>query len=330
MKETTFYLGEGELTDRPPTSESRADTYEYNPIVGLMGGPWYGHPNFVMAGDQRKEDALSVYYDSQPLKNDMEILGWPHAKLFISSTADVAFFVVRLEDVAPDGTSALVTKGVLNATRRENVQTVKPMVPGEIYGLDIQLDAASWIFEKGHKIRTAVCSSDFPDVWPSPKEAFNTIYRDTKHPSKIFLPSLPKQSPELPKPNFLPPPGYPVTAETKQLAREWKIMEDIYDKRVKVYAYKKTQTRPLDGIATINLESINEGVASTVKPWDVSFTSTDIKRIERSDMTVEAKQTAVIKSTKTEFHQVIDLQVTFNGLPHLNRKWMMSVPRNYL
>jgi putative CocE/NonD family hydrolase len=330
MKETTLYLGDEKLTDSPPTLSNQSDIYEYNPIVGLMGGPWYGYPNFVMAGDQRIDDALSICYDSQPLQNDVEILGWPQAKLYVSSTADVAFFVVRLEDLAPDGTSTLVTKGILNATRRESVQTVKPMVPGEIYGLEIQLDAASWIFEKGHKIRIAVCSSDFPDIWPSPKEAINTIYRETKHPSKITLPTLPKQRPELPKPDFQPPPRYPVTAEINHLGRVWKITEDIYDNKVKVYAYKKTRIKPLDGIATLETESVNEGVASRIKPWDVSFTATDTTLIERSDMNVEAKQTAVIKSTKTEFHQVINLQVTFNGIPHFNRKWMMSVPRNYL
>jgi hypothetical protein len=283
-----------------------------------------------MAGDQRLDDALSLTYDSEPLDRDIEILGWPHSVLFVSSSADVAFFVVRLEDVSPDGTSALVTKGILNATRRENVQTVKPMIQDEIYELNIQLDATSWIFEKGHKIRVAICSSDFPDIWPSPKEAFNTIHRDAKHPSRITLPTLPKQTPELPKPNYRPPPGYPVTAETKQLTRVWNIIQDVYDKKVKIYSYTENVIVPADKIATIHLESINEGTASSVNPWEVSFKSTDTKRIERSDMTVEAKQTAVITSTKTDFHQVIDLEVTFNGLPHLNRKWMMSVPRNYL
>ncbi len=331
MKEKTFCLGNRKLIKGPSTSTNgQFDSYEYNPVVGLCGGPWYGGKPFAMAADQKMDDALSLCYDSVPVKKDIEILGRPRATLFVSSTADVAFFVIRLEDIAPDGTSALVTKGILNATRRESMQTVTPMEPDEIYELNIQLDCTSWIFEKGHKIRVAVCSSDFPDIWPSPKKAVNTIYRDSKHPSRIILPSLQKLKTGLPTPDFSPPPGYPVTAETTQLAREWKIIQDIYSKKVKVYAYHKNMVKPLDGIAVLYEESINEGVASTVNPWDVSFMSTDKKSIERDDMVVMAKQTAVIKGTETGFHQVIDLQVTFNGVPHFNRKWVMSVPRNYI
>jgi hypothetical protein len=260
----------------------------------------------------------------------MEIMGWPQAVLYVSSTADVAFFVVRLEDIAPDGTSALVTKGILNGTRRKSMQTVDPMVPGEVYELNIQLDAISWIFEEGHKLRVAVCSSDFPDIWPSPKKAVNTIHRTATHPSRIILPTVPENKKELSKPNFFPPPGYPITAETAQLEREWNIIQDVYNKKVKIYSYGKNMVKPMDDIGTIYLESINEGVASEVEPWNVSFTSTDTKRIERKDMTVETKQTAVIKSTSTDFHQLITLHVTLNGIPYFNRRWAMSAPRNYL
>ena len=45
-------------------------------------------------------------------------------------------FAARLCDVAPDGSSALVTKGVLNATHRDSHSDPSPLVPGEVVRAD--------------------------------------------------------------------------------------------------------------------------------------------------------------------------------------------------
>jgi predicted acyl esterase len=53
--------------------------------------------------------------------------------LHISSSASVIGFAVNLSDVAPDGASQLVAKGMLNATRRESLAHPQPLRPNEMY-----------------------------------------------------------------------------------------------------------------------------------------------------------------------------------------------------
>ena len=103
-----------------------------------------------------------------PLEEPLEILGQPRAVLHVESSAEVVTFVVRLCDVAPDGGSALVTKGVLNATHRDSHEHPSPLVPGQLYELEIPLDATGWLFEPGHRIRLSLSNADFPNSWPSP------------------------------------------------------------------------------------------------------------------------------------------------------------------
>jgi putative CocE/NonD family hydrolase len=82
---------------------------------------------------------------------------------------------------------------------------VKPemMKTGEVYPITIELFATSNLFQKGHRIRVDVSSSDYPDYDPNPNTgelyltghagvvAKNTIYHDKDHPSHIILPITP-------------------------------------------------------------------------------------------------------------------------------------------
>jgi predicted acyl esterase len=57
-----------------------------------------------VAHDQRGTDAFSLVYDSEPLTDDLEILGLPHATLRVAANATRANWIARVSDVAPDGT----------------------------------------------------------------------------------------------------------------------------------------------------------------------------------------------------------------------------------
>ena len=47
----------------------------------------------------------SLVFDSAPLEQDLEILGYPTAKLRVSADVPVAQCAVRLTEVTPDGKS---------------------------------------------------------------------------------------------------------------------------------------------------------------------------------------------------------------------------------
>ena len=78
------------------------------------------------------------------------------------------------------------------------------MVPGEVYELDIPMFPTGWVVKKGHRLRLAVSGADFPNLWPTPYEATNRVYRGGQYASRIVLPVVPES--KLSPPQFLPAP----------------------------------------------------------------------------------------------------------------------------
>ena len=102
--------------------------------TGLGAGEWcgFGAPGEAPL-DQRGDDGCSLTFDSEPLRERIEILGAPVAALEVSVDQPVAFIAVRLNDVAPGGASTRVTYGLLNLTHRDNHEHPRPLEPGKRY-----------------------------------------------------------------------------------------------------------------------------------------------------------------------------------------------------
>ncbi len=124
--------------------------------------------------DQRAEDGRSVCFDL-PVGRAFDLLGNALVTLSVTSDQPRATLTVRLCDVAPDGSSTLVTRGVLNAAKRDGMDRNDPLVPGEPASLPVQLVATGHRFAAGHRLRIAVSSSYWPWVWPHGTEATVTI-----------------------------------------------------------------------------------------------------------------------------------------------------------
>jgi hypothetical protein len=90
------------------------------------------------------------------------------ARLAVSADAPQADWMVRLEDVAPDGTTTLVASAAQNGAHRESAREPKALVPGERFPLDIEMHFTSWVFPAGHRMRFAVSNAQWPMLWPTP------------------------------------------------------------------------------------------------------------------------------------------------------------------
>jgi uncharacterized protein len=141
--------------------------------------------------DAREENLWGLSFDTPPLKMPVEMLGFARAHLYVSSTAPLANWMVQLYDLAPDGTSYLVTRGFLNGSHRRSHTNPEPLVPNEIYPMDVQLFCAGYRFSPAHVIRVVITNAEFPVVWPSPYPMTTTLYTGGDQPSFIALPVLP-------------------------------------------------------------------------------------------------------------------------------------------
>ncbi|TNF88196.1 MAG: CocE/NonD family hydrolase [Gammaproteobacteria bacterium] len=144
--------------------------------TGLAGGDWCGMGDEGEAPlDQRSDDGRSLCFDSAPLDEALEILGVPAVKLRLASDRPVAILAVRLNDVAPDGTSARVSFGLLNLTHRLGHEHPQALVPGEFVDAVVEMNAIAHRLEADHVIRVAVSTAYWPMVWPVPKPVTLTL-----------------------------------------------------------------------------------------------------------------------------------------------------------
>jgi putative CocE/NonD family hydrolase len=322
--ERVFFLGpDGLLADSPGTEGE--DSFEYIATVGVTAGLWSGGLQFGLPGDQRPDEAFSLVYTSAPLEQEVHVLGRPGAMLHVSSSASVIGFAASLADVAPDGTSHLVAKGMLNATRRESLSAPMPVTPGEIYELEIDIDATAWVFPKGHRIRVAVASADWPNVWPTPQPATNTVYRGNARPSRLVLPTVPPQGSARP-PRFRPSPA---TLQRHSDAPEpvtWEVVQDVLTGQSKLFIRSAGDERINNTTVVRRVYSLTAQV-DPADPASASAHGRHVSRIRRPNGVVEGSSDVVIQASRTHFHVTIDLEIRLNGALHHHRSWVESVPR---
>ena len=188
--------GDGQLLLEAPSDTHIPDVFTYNPLnpVPTRGGAFMG-PGMAIKQQNTIElrpDVLS--YTSSPLAENVEVTGYVHATLFVSTDAASTDFTAKLVDVYPDGSAYNIADGILRQPYDVGDQRVS---------IVIQLGATSNVFQKGHRIRLDVSSSNFPLFDRNPNTgtpiAFETravaslqkIHHDASTPSFVELPIVP-------------------------------------------------------------------------------------------------------------------------------------------
>ena len=289
---------------------------------------------FGLPSDQRVDEIYSANYTSEPLDEPLEIIGMGKAVVHVSSTAPVMAFVARLSDVAPDGTSAQVTIGVLNGTRRNSLTDPEPMEPGEVYELHVDLDATAWRFERGHRIRLSISSADFPNLWPTPYHGTNRVYRESGRESYLELPVVPTRhaaagevpSDEMEYEPSAEPIRYP---EVSPRVVPWEITQDMMRDRTGLRFHRIDETRASPDM-TVKLESMLEVWANKRNPADTTAIGRHLRTITRTDGVINVDTSANVRSTQDAIHVSIELDVRVNGLQHHQRRWVESFNRELL
>lgn len=100
----------------------------------------------------------TLAFRTAPLAEARELLGTPRAELSLRTTAGASFQVaVKVYDVAPDGTAALVTRGIYG---------VPENLPGAAQRVAFDLQGYRHTFAAGHRVEVRVAASDFPAYMP--------------------------------------------------------------------------------------------------------------------------------------------------------------------
>ena len=306
----------------------------YIPTVGVEASGnvnWWGD----FPWDQRGTDAYSLVYDTAPLEKDLEILGFPRAILYVSANAPQANWIVRLSDVAPDGTVTQVAGAGLNGAHRKSAEEPEALVPGQVYKLEFDLHFTSWVFPKGHRLRLAINNAIWPMIWPTPFAMTTTLAVDGLNASHVILPVIPQS--DQPKPNFLPPvkdpklPGY----------RALKIDEETISGYAEI---RRIERNPLSFQTCITAS----GAEGSVYPWATIKYSENIVYeaqdndpararvtgknryiIELEDRTVTLEADFSLTSDGQNFYYKYIRRALENGKLIREKTWEETIPRDH-
>jgi uncharacterized protein len=144
-------------------AEEATDRYDYDPRDPVPS--MFGAETYTVPVDQRKvahrRDVL--FYESEPLEKPLEVIGYPECELFAATSAADTDFIVKLVDVAPDGTARDISTGIVRARYRDGVdRPPRDLKPGEVTTYAIRMKPTAMEFQPRHRIRVQVTSSDFP------------------------------------------------------------------------------------------------------------------------------------------------------------------------
>ena len=319
--ERRLYLGDGDLRDAPPAAEGRAG-YRYHPFVGTSFGMFSAGSPLVLPLDQRGEEAYSACWTSAPFAEALDIIGQPTVRLTVAVGAPVAMLVVRCCDVAPDGTSALITKGVLNLTHRDSDETPTPVPVDTDLAVTLLLDATAWHVAPGHALRLSVSGADFPNSWPSPLAYDGTVITGGVAASQLVLPL----APGLPDaPAFAAPRVEPLLVSHGP-PPVWQIIRDPIADTTAVHIRVAGETR-LDMLHSIERISDATALVSHGDPAQATVRAVNSLVLRWPLRTITARARGQISSDARAFHLTIELVVDQDGITTLQRAWSRSMPR---
>jgi uncharacterized protein len=227
-----FHLHQGgHLGESLPAADSAPFVYDFDPAhpVPTIGGSLTsGQPIFEGGGfDQREAESFFgcdrpglplsarpdvLSFETQPLEEDLAVAGPITITLHVSSDALDTDFTAKLIDVYPPsadypaGYALNITDGIFRCRYRKSFEAPEPIEPGEVFSITIEPFASANLFQKGHRIRLDISSSNFPkyDVNPNTyapigtgrtrQVARNSVFSDAVRTSCLTLPVVSKDT----------------------------------------------------------------------------------------------------------------------------------------
>ena len=340
----SWSFGSGTLGDAPGEG---VDRFRHRPTTGTRGSLAWGAgsaPN-GLARDLRGDEDAGPTYTTAPLDRDLHVLGVPEVVVHIAVDAPVATLSVRLADVAPDGSVALVSAGVLNLTHRHGHASPVALESGAVEEIRVPLRTTGYRWQAGHRIRVALASALWPVLWPSPYPATLAVHRGPATPSRLELPVIPpaggEGDAEVPAFRTEPPALAWPTAEPldgEGPARVdppvWRIEEDVIGRSVTVHVHDGGEDIVPDGRRlyageTLRMTAWDDDPARALLEAGVVYRWQEREVDRPGHLTrIEIRADSTQTSTLDAFDLTIRLEVDVDGDRFFEREWHEVVPRN--
>lgn len=164
---------------------------------------------------------FNLLYETPAFESDFAINGPIQADIWVSTTGIEGTLSVRVDDVDPLGNATPISNGLmaLKARRVDNARSrtldgqsiqpwhpftkaaQKPVFPGMIMKVPVEVFSTSAVIKAGHKLRIAVGPSNLPQGLQTGLDGLlqlapglMTVYSDYWHPSSVVIPRVPVSS----------------------------------------------------------------------------------------------------------------------------------------
>lgn len=238
--------------------------------------------------------------------------------------------IARLCDVAPDGSSTLVTRGALNLSARHGRDRSEDWPVGATEDVTFELNGIGHTFPPGHRIRLAVSSSYWPWIWPQAGSVGFVLDADgslVELPVRRAVedPAIRFEEPEQSEPLGV---VYPVTLDEQRPERlvvrdvakgEWRLEVDPRYGGTRVYPDGLEFTE--DALETYTIQEKDPLSARTRSDWAI--------RLHRPEMAwdVRIETRSEIGADDTDFITTDEVVCKEGGEVVFHRTWEKRIPR---
>jgi hypothetical protein len=325
MTMKTYYPAESKQLSTD-VGKPAAESLRYVPTFGINTGLWWGEPT----DDMRVDDAGSLVFDSVPLDQGFEVVGFPQVRLRVSADAPTAHWVARLEDVLPDGTVSLVAGALVPGAQRDSRLQPEALVPGTAYDLAFEMHFTTWTFKPGHRLRLSVSNSLFPMIWPTPYSMTTKLFCGVEN-TRIELPVIPSKA--RPAPNFRLPEPREERSDARDLESEawpqglWEWRRDL-GKGIVSVEWKGKSSWEIKGRRYHATEQ-NYYETNEKDPAQARFLGEDSDRIELPGRNIYLLTNVEIRSDEKNFYVTLVRQIFENDKLIRSREWKETVARMF-
>ena len=326
VKDSVLHLtGRGTL-EAEPDCERVAVVCPFDPAVGEMSGNWCPPPpGHGLPSDQRPDEVRSAVFTSAPLQDPVDILGMPRVRFRVVHPGPGAIVAVKLADVAPDGSSQLVTRGSLSLAHRDSSTEPTPF-PGDA-NVEIEFQATGWRFDAGHRIRLAVAGSDWPTVWPLPTTDPIALHIGGEGGGELRLPGLPDDARAFEPTGTLFDEQDPAGFRALPGRSTWRVVTDGIAARSGIEASDEERfEHPQEGLRVEEARSYRAYVSSA-DPLDATAQGRAMFRVKTPSTDVRTTATGDFGCSAEVFTYDLRLVIRADGRVLHRARWRGSVPR---
>jgi putative CocE/NonD family hydrolase len=206
-EQVSLYLGDrgpdglSRLESRPPAGFSWPDVLVNVGITGSVSLPYFQDAPQLMGGETmdipRKIDLVELpftetSYTSDPLAEDMTVMGPPLFEPYYQSSSVFAQLIPWLYEVTPEGEEILVSRGFYEGHNYEGLADPAKVWRMMCPPVPLEMQACYHRFPAGSRIKLEIATADLISCWPHWGFSLILLQHRGDAPSRIILPVVPE------------------------------------------------------------------------------------------------------------------------------------------